>query len=78
MRIIKLVNVSGHPVDVSKMHIRHDLNTTGRATFTITSNDQPRGIVEVQIGVKTDAMKPYFLGVVEQSQRMISNTTKKT
>lgn len=70
MRIIKIVNVSGHQVDVSKMHIRHDLNTTGRATFTITANDQPRGIVEVQIGVKTDAMKPYFLGVIEQSQQI--------
>ena len=65
-RLIKVLSIGGEQVknivnDVTSL----DLFSTGRATFTIVHETEPKGLVELHCGYQVNKLTPYFLGVIE-------------
>ena len=65
-RLFKQLTIDGKPVvNIVKDVVHLDLFSTGRATFVVVSDEEPKGIVELHCGYRLDSLIPYFLGVIE-------------
>ena len=65
-RLTKVLTIGGKQVNsIVDESVKLGLFSTGRATFSITSDNEPSGIVELQIGYSATKLTPYFLGVIE-------------
>ena len=45
--------------------VQLDLFSAGRASFVVVTENEPTGLVELQIGYNINNVTPYFLGVIE-------------
>ena len=65
-RLTKNLTIGGKAVtNIVDDKVQLDLFSTGRATFVVVCEDEPKGLVELQIGYKVDTLTPYFLGAIE-------------
>ncbi len=65
-RLTKSLTFGGKSVtNIVSDSVQLDLFSTGRATFVVTCEDEPKGVVELQLGYKVDELTPYFLGAIE-------------
>jgi len=65
-RLTKVLTIGDQPVtNLINDNIKLGLFITGRATFTVVSDNEPKGLVELQIGYNPNELTPYFLGVIE-------------
>ena len=65
-RLSDVMLIGGQPVtNIVNKTVQLDLNSAGRAMFEVVCEQEPSGLVELQLGYAIDAMTPYFLGVIE-------------
>jgi hypothetical protein len=65
-RLTKSLIIGGKAVlNIVSDSVQLDLFSTGRATFVVICEDEPKGVVELQLGYKADELTPYFLGAIE-------------
>lgn len=65
-RLTKSLTIGGKAVaNIVSDSVQLDLFSTGRATFVVTCEDEPKGVVELQLGYKVHELTPYFLGAIE-------------
>lgn len=70
MKLTKKLTVDGKPVKLIDERIFHALKTPGRASFHVQSSTPLSGIVRFEMGYQVDQLQPYFLGYVENSNRI--------
>jgi len=69
-RLIKTLTIGGKPVtNLVSDNTQLDLFSTGRASFVVTTEQEPQGLVELHLGYAIDNMQPYFLGVIESKHQ---------
>ncbi|MDO6426248.1 hypothetical protein Q4489_04450 [Thalassotalea sp. 1_MG-2023] len=72
-RLTKVLLINNEPVkNIVSDTVQLDLFSPGRAIFTVICEQEPKGLVELQLGYKTSELTPYFLGVIE-SKHQIKN-----
>nr|MDC2855622.1 hypothetical protein [Ningiella sp. W23] len=60
-RLIKILNIGGVQVtNLVSDNTQLDLYSTGRASFMVVTEEEPKGLVELHIGYAINAMQPYF------------------
>lgn len=65
-RLTKILTINGQAVEnIVTDSVKLGLYVAGRAMFTVVTEHEPQGIVELHIGYKVDNLTPYFLGVIE-------------
>ena len=65
-RLTKLLTIGGKPVtNIVSDSVQLDLFSTGRATFVVVCDFEPKGIVELHLGYQVNKLAPYFMGVIE-------------
>jgi len=65
-RLTKLLTIGGAPVtNIVSDSVQLDLFSSGRASFVVVCDQEPKGIVELHLGYSTDNLAPYFMGVIE-------------
>lgn len=65
-RLTKVLTIGGNQVtNIVNDNVKLALFSTGRAMFTVVTDSEPSGLVELHIGYNIDQLKPYFLGVIE-------------
>jgi len=70
LRLTKLLTINSTPVvALVKDSTNLGLFKTGRATFNVVCDEEPKGIVELHIGYSVDNMIPYFVGVIESKHQ---------
>lgn len=66
MKLNEQLLIGGERVTTIKTKlVQLDVHSPGRASFEIVTTQEPRGLVELQIGYDANQLKPYFLGVIE-------------
>jgi len=69
-RLIKVLTIAGTPVvNLVSVSVQLDLFSTGRASFTVITEQEPAGLVELHLGYQVDKLTPYFLGVIESKHQ---------
>lgn len=65
-RLTKVLTIDGKQVtSIVNDNVKLGLFSTGRAMFTVITNNEPKGLIELHIGYNIDQLTPYFLGVIE-------------
>lgn len=65
-RLTKVLTINGKQVvNIVNDNIKLGLFSTGRAMFTVVTDSEPSGLVELHIGYNIEQLTPYFLGVIE-------------
>jgi hypothetical protein len=65
-RLTKVLTIGNKQVtSIVNDNVKLSLFSTGRATFTLVTESEPNGLVEMQIGYNIEGLTPYFLGVIE-------------
>jgi hypothetical protein len=69
-KLTKSLTINGQQVTaIVNENVKLGLFSTGRATFTIVSESEPSGLVELHIGYNVKQLTPYFLGVIESKHK---------
>lgn len=69
-RLTKVLTIGDQQVtNIINDHVKLGLYCTGRATFTVTTDKEPSGLVELHLGYNVDKLTPYFLGVIESKHK---------
>ncbi|BBM04157.1 hypothetical protein [Microbulbifer sp. GL-2] len=64
MQLHKRLTVNGEPVPLIDDDVRLDLFSPGRAAFTVSSNTQLKGLVQLDMGYKPNQLQRFFMGYV--------------
>jgi len=65
-RLTKVLTIGGHQVtNLVNDNVKLALFGAGRAIFTVVTDTEPKGLVELHIGYNIEQITPYFLGVIE-------------
>jgi|GEM_PF-225045 len=65
-RLTTVLIIGGEPVvNIINNSVQLDLFSPGRASFVVTCEHEPKGIVELHLGYRVDKLQPYFMGVIE-------------
>ena len=65
-RLTKLLKVGDQTINnIVSDNIKLGLFSAGRAKFTLVCDEEPTGLVELQMGYQVKQLTPYFLGVIE-------------
>ncbi|PCH95330.1 MAG: hypothetical protein COB83_08800 [Gammaproteobacteria bacterium] len=65
-RLTKVLTIGNNQVtNIVNDNVKLGLFSTGRAMFTVVTDSEPKGLVELHIGYNIDQLTPYFLGVIE-------------
>lgn len=65
-RLTKVLTINGKQViNIVNDNVKLGLFSTGRAMFTVVTDSEPSGLVELHIGYNVEQLTPYFLGVIE-------------
>jgi len=65
-RLTKVLTIGDNQVtNIVNDNVKLGLFSTGRAMFTVVTDSEPKGLVELHVGYNVEKLTPYFLGVIE-------------
>jgi hypothetical protein len=66
MKLHKVLTINGVVVPLVSDDVRLDIKSPGRATFTVQTDAQVKGLVTLDIGYNDAALQRHFIGYVER------------